>query len=46
VILQNFLIATVGVPSDKAREASVIIASELDEETLDKLVKYSLSLAK
>ena len=46
VILQNFLITSVGVPADKAREASVVIASELDEETLEKLVQYSLSLAK
>ncbi|HCJ42203.1 metal-dependent transcriptional regulator [uncultured Ruminococcus sp.] len=46
VILQNFLTSTVGVSAEKAREASVVIASELDEETLEKLVAYSLSLAK
>ncbi|MBP1535773.1 MAG: metal-dependent transcriptional regulator [Ruminococcus sp.] len=45
VILRNFLRTAVDVPDDKAREAGMVMATELDEDILEKLVQYCLSLA-
>ncbi|MBR1864815.1 MAG: metal-dependent transcriptional regulator [Ruminococcus sp.] len=45
VILQNFLQQNVGVDEESARADSMVIAAEVSEETLEKLVQYSLALA-
>ena len=44
VILQEFFASKVGLAAEKAGEASMVISSGLDEETLEKLVSYVLSL--
>ncbi|MBO4866865.1 MAG: metal-dependent transcriptional regulator [Ruminococcus sp.] len=43
VILQDFFTSMVGIESKKAGEASMMISSVLDEETMDKFVNYVLS---
>ena len=42
VILQEFFASNVGIEPKKAGEASMMISSVLDEETVDKLVSYVL----
>ncbi len=44
VILQDFFASKVGIEPKKAGEASMMISSVLDEETMDKFVNYVLSL--
>lgn len=43
VILQEHLISKVGLTADKAGEVSMLIASGIDDKTLDMLVNYVLS---
>ena len=43
VILQDFFTSKVGIAPKKAGEASMMISSVLDEETMEKLVNYVLS---
>ena len=42
VILQEFFTSKVGLPADKAGEVSMVLASGIDEQTLDKIVGYVL----
>lgn len=42
VILQEFFASKVGIEPKKAGEASMMISSVLDDETVDKLVSYVL----
>lgn len=44
VILQNFLQNHVGISEENARQDSVAIVSQISEETLEKLVSYSLEV--
>lgn len=46
VILQDFLQNSVGVSEKNAREDSVTIVSQISDETLEKLVQYSLAIKK
>ena len=43
IILQDFFINQVGISSQKAGQASMMISSALDEETLERIVSYVLS---
>ena len=43
VILQNFFVSKVRISSDKAAEASMLLSSGLDADTLDKIVCFALS---
>ena len=45
VILQDFFTSKVCLAHDKAASAGMILSAELDEETLDKIVSFVLSLA-
>ena len=44
VILQDFFMSKVCLSHDKAASAGMILSAELDEETLDKIVSFVLSL--
>ena len=44
VILQDFFMSMVCLSHDKAASAGMILSAELDEETLDKIVSFVLSL--
>lgn len=44
VILQDFFTSKVCLAHDKAASAGMILSAELDEETLDKIVSFVLSL--
>ena len=45
VILQDFFTSKGCLSHDKAASAGMILSAELDEETLDKIVSFVLSLA-
>ncbi len=45
VILRSFLQEKVGVSEKTAGEDSIVMAAELSQEALDKLVEYTLSLS-
>ncbi|MBP3796790.1 MAG: metal-dependent transcriptional regulator [Ruminococcus sp.] len=44
VILQDFFVKKVGISNEKAGEAGMMMSSGFDEQTLEKIVSYVLSL--
>lgn len=44
VILKEFFTSKAGISDEKAGVAGMVLSAELDEETLDKIVGFALSL--